>query len=150
MLIGEAAQGSGVSAKLIRYYESTGLLSASHRHSNGYRLYEERHVHELRFIKRARSLGFPIREIRSLLDLWRNKRRASSKVRAIAMRHRSVLEERARSYQGIIDVLDHLIAACKGDDRPDCPILEDLSRPSARSSRRPPRIGGSGPSAKGS
>ncbi len=126
LLISEAARRSGVSAKLIRYYESTGLLSRSHRQDNGYRLYEERHIHELQFIKRARSLGFPIKEIAGLLGLWRNKRRPSSRVRAIAQQHRARIDERLRKFQSIVDVLDHLIAACEGDDRPDCPILDEL------------------------
>lgn len=126
MLISEAARRSGVSAKLIRYYESTGLFSRSHRRGNGYRVYDDDHVHELQFIKRARALGFPIKEIDSLLQLWRNKRRPSSRVRVIAQQHRTRMQERARAFQSIVGVLDHLIAACDGDDRPKCPILDEL------------------------
>jgi len=126
-LIGEAARRSGVSDKLIRYYEGIGVLARSERHDNGYRLYDERHVCELRFIKRARSLGFPMKEIKELLGLWRNRRRSSSQVRAIAQRHKARLEERAREYQTIVNVLGHLIDHCSGDERPDCPILDDLA-----------------------
>lgn len=126
--ISEAARLSGVSAKRIRYYESIGLLLKSRRASNGYRFYEERHVHELRFIQRARTLGFSIRQIRDLLSLWRNKRRPSSKVRALAENHKRLLEQRIVEFDSIVVVLDHLIESCKGDERPDCPILDELSR----------------------
>jgi Cu(I)-responsive transcriptional regulator len=128
LLIGETARRSGVSDKLIRYYEGIGVLARSRRHENGYRLYDERHVCELQFIKRARSLGFSMKEIRELLGLWRNRRRSSSQVRIIAQRHKARLEDRTREYQTIVHVLDHLISACSGDERPDCPILDDLAQ----------------------
>jgi MerR family copper efflux transcriptional regulator len=130
--IGEAARLSGVSAKLIRYYESRRLLSPSGRDASGYRAFDERNVHELRFIKRARSLGFPIKQIDELLELWRDKRRPSRKVRALAVFQRDTVAARMEAHQAIIEVLGRLIAACKGDERPECPILEELSKRGAR------------------
>jgi Cu(I)-responsive transcriptional regulator len=127
MRIGDAARLSGVSARLIRYYESEGLLSPAGRDANGYRIFDERNVHELRFIKRGRSLGFPIKQIDELLDLWRDKKRPSRKVRVLAERHKQAVVSRMEAHRSIIEVLTRLIAACKGDDRPDCPILDELS-----------------------
>ena len=134
MRIGDAARLSGVSTKLIRYYESVGLLSPAGRDANGYRIFDERNVHELRFIKRARSLGFPIKQIDELLDLWRDKRRPSRKVRLLAERHKQAVVSRMEEHLSIIKVLSRLIAACKGNDRPDCPILDELSRGRTRKS----------------
>ena len=127
MRFGEAARLSGVSAKLIRYYEAAKLLSPAGRDANGYRIFDERNVHELRFIKRSRSLGFPIKQIDELLKLWRDKKRPSRKVRAFAELHKRSVADRMNAHRSIIKVLSRLIAACKGDDRPDCPILDDLS-----------------------
>src|SRR6516164_4497337 len=127
MRIGDAAQFSGVSARLIRYYESEALLSPTGRDANGYRIFDERNVHELRFIHRARTLGFPIKQIDELLDLWRDKRRQSRKVRALAERHKQGVVSRMEAHRSIVDALSRLIKACKGDDRPDCPILDELS-----------------------
>ena len=127
MRIGEAARQSGVSAKLIRYYESIGLLTAARRSDSGYRTFDERNVHELRFIRRARLLGFPIKQIDELLKLWRDKKRPSRKVRALAVLHKEAVRSRMEAHQAIIGVLARLIKACKGDDRPDCPILDELS-----------------------
>lgn len=127
MHIGDAARLSGVSTKLIRYYESVGLLSPAGRETNDYRVFDERNIHELRFIKRARSLGFPLRQIDELLELWRDKRRASRRVRALAVRHKQAVVDRMEEHRAIIKVLARLIRACKGDDRPDCPILDELS-----------------------
>jgi len=127
MRIGEAARLSGVSAKLIRYYEAAGLLTGPRRQPNRYRVFDERNVHELRFIKRARSLGFPIQQIDQLLRLWRDKNRPSRKVRALAERHVQAVTTRMQAHRAIIKVLGRLIEACKGDDRPDCPILDELS-----------------------
>ena len=132
MRIGEAARLSGVSARLIRYYESEGLLSSAGRDANGYRIFDERNVHELRFIKRARSLGFPIKQIDELLDLWRDKKRPSRRVRALAEGHKQAVISRMEAHRSIVDVLSRLIAACKGNDRPDCPILDELSGERAR------------------
>lgn len=132
MRIGDAAERSGVSAKLIRYYEAAGLLSPAGRGANGYRIFDDRNVHELRFIKRARSLGFPLKEIDELLRLWRDKHRPSRKVRALAERHREAVVARMQAHRSIIKVLGRLIDACKGDDRPDCPILDELSSGGSR------------------
>src|SRR5262245_59807080 len=132
MRIGKAAKLSGVSAKLIRYYEAVGLLSPAGRDGNGYRIFDESNVHELRFIRRALSLGFSIKEIDELLKLWRDKQRPSRKVRALAERHRQSVVNRMNAHRSIIGVLARLIAACKGDDRPDCPILDELSSAQGR------------------
>jgi MerR family transcriptional regulator, copper efflux regulator len=134
MRIGNAARLSGVPAKLIRYYENVGLLSPAGRDANGYRVFDETNVHELRFIKRARSLGFPIKQIDELLDLWRDKNRPSRKVRVLAERHKQAVVPRMEEHLSIIKVLSRLIAACKGNDRPDCPILDELSRGRTRKS----------------
>jgi MerR family transcriptional regulator, copper efflux regulator len=133
MRIGETARLSGVSAKLIRYYEGVGLLSPAGRDANGYRIFDERNVHELRFIKRSRSLGFPIKQIDELLKMWRDKQRPSRKVRALAEVHKQSVAARMQAHRSIIKVLGRLIDACRGDDRPDCPILDELS--SARKKR---------------
>lgn len=136
MRIGDAARISGVSAKLIRYYESVGLLCPAGREANDYRLFDERDVQELRFIKRARSLGFSIKQIHELLELWRDTKRPSRKVRALAERHKKAMTDRMEAHQAIIKVLTRLIRACKGDDRPDCPILDELSSQSAGTYRK--------------
>ena len=127
MRIGDVARLTGVSTRLIRYYESVGLLSSAGRDANGYRVFDERNVHELRFVKRARSLGFPIKQIDVLLDLWRDKSRPSRKVRALAERHKQAVVSRMEAHRSIVDVLSRLIEACRGDERPDCPILDELS-----------------------
>ena|ERR1700733_7300201 len=132
MRIGDAARLSGVSAKLIRYYEGVGLLSPAGRDANGYRIFDERNVHELRFVKRARSLGFPIKQIDELLRLWRDKQRPSRKVRALAEMYKQSVVARMEAHRSIIKVLGRLIDACRGDDRPDCPILDHLSLGRAR------------------
>lgn len=126
MRIGEAARLSGVSAKLIRYYESVGLLSPSRRGANGYRLFDERNVHELRLIKRARSLGFPIEQIDELLGLWRDRKRPNRKVLALAERQMQAVTTRMQAHRAMIKVLGRLIEACERDDRPDYPILDEL------------------------
>lgn len=132
MRIGDAARLSGVPAKLIRYYENVGLLSPAGRSANGYRVFDERNVHELRFIRRARSLGFPIKQIDQLLGLWRDTKRPSRKVRVLAERHRQAVVSRMEEHRSIIVVLTRLIDACKGNERPDCPILDELSGGSTR------------------
>lgn len=126
MHIGQAAKLSSVSAKLIRYYEAAGLLSPAGRGANGYRIFDERNVHELRFIKRSRALGFPIKQIDELLKLWRDKHRPSRKVRALAEKHQQSIAARMQAHRSIIKVLSRLISACSGDERPDCPILDQL------------------------
>lgn len=126
MNIGEAAKASGVSAKMIRYYEATGLLREAARRGNGYRDYGSADVHELRFIRRARTLGFTTAGITALLSLWRDRSRASRDVHDLAGRHVADLEARIAEMQAVAETLRHLISACHGDDRPDCPILDDL------------------------
>ncbi|MEJ6000804.1 Cu(I)-responsive transcriptional regulator [Paucibacter soli] len=125
--IGEAATRSGVSAKMIRHYESLGMLPKVARTEAGYRLYSEREVHTLRFIRRARDLGFSIAEIGELLKLWQNRRRASGDVKRIALAHIADLERRLAEMQAMKQTLAQLISCCHGDERPDCPILDDLA-----------------------
>lgn len=125
--IGEAARASGVSAKMIRYYERIGLLPPSPRTEGNYRVYDPRALHVLRFIHRARSLGFSLEEIRTLLSLWHDRARASADVKAITLRHVADLDARIRELQGMRDTLVTLADACHGDDRPDCPILEGVA-----------------------
>lgn len=127
MNIGEAAAQSGVSAKMIRYYESIGLIAAPARTEAGYRVYAADEVHTLRFIKRARTLGFSVDETRELLALWRDKTRASADVKRFAEAHIRELETRIAELQGMAKTLRHLAHCCQGDHRPDCPILEDLA-----------------------
>lgn len=126
MNIGQAAAAGGVSAKMIRHYEAIGLLNPARRTPAGYRVYRHHDVHNLRFIRQARSLGFSIRQIKELLGLWQNQRRTSRKVKELAMQHIDALDERIRELQEIRQVLSHLVRHCQGDERPDCPILDGL------------------------
>jgi MerR family copper efflux transcriptional regulator len=126
--IGEAALESGVTAKMIRHYESLGLLRPARRSEGGYRLYEEADLHVLRFIRRARALGFSMKDIARLLGLWQNRRRASADVRRIAQEHIGELDRKIAELQSMRRTLVHLVHHCHGDARPDCPILDDLSR----------------------
>ena len=125
--IGMASRMSGVTPKMIRHYESLGLLPAVGRTDSGYRQYSEAEVHTLRFIKRARELGFPISDIAELVGLWRNRRRASANVKRIAQQHSDELGQRIEAMQAMQRTLHHLIHSCHGDERPDCPILDDLA-----------------------
>jgi MerR family copper efflux transcriptional regulator len=125
--IGEAARQSGVSAKMLRHYESLGLLGKVNRTDSGYRLYSPADVHTLRFIKRCRDLGFSMAEIGELVGLWQNKRRASANVKKIAQKHMDELSERIAAMQAMQRTLSTLLHCCHGDDRPDCPILDDLA-----------------------
>lgn len=127
MTIGQAAKSSAVSAKMIRHYESIGLLPKAQRTDSGYRLYDDSDVHTLRFIQRARSLGFPLETIRTLLALWRNKRRSSAQVKDLSERHIADLERKIAEMQSMVRTLKHLAHHCHGDERPDCPILDDLA-----------------------
>ena len=126
--IGEAARLSGVSAKMVRHYESLGLLPRVARTDSGYRQYAEADVHTLRFIKRARDLGFSMEEIAELVGLWQNRRRASASVRKVAQKHAEELAQRIAAMQEMQRTLKHLIHCCHGDERPECPILEELAK----------------------
>jgi Cu(I)-responsive transcriptional regulator len=131
MNIGQAAHASGVSAKMIRHYESLGLLPEIARTESGYRQYDTTAVHTLRFIRRSRDLGFGIEEIRTLLQLWRNRQRASSEVKRVALEHAADLQRRIEEMQAMKRTLEQLATHCHGDDRPDCPILDDLAAEAA-------------------
>jgi Cu(I)-responsive transcriptional regulator len=138
MNIGEAAQASGVSAKMLRHYEEIGLIPRAKRTLAGYRMYSPGDVHTLRFIRQARNLGFSIGQIGKLLALWQDRRRPSRKVKELAHAHIQELEERIREMQDMKRTLETLVKHCHGDDRPDCPILEGLEKALPLSgSRRP-------------
>ena len=126
MNIGEAAKASGVSAKMIRYYESIGLVPSAGRTASGYRVYANTEVQMLRFIRRSRDLGFPVEKIEALLALWRDRSRHSSDVKRLALEQIDDLERKINEMQAMMDTLRHLADACCGDHRPDCPILTDL------------------------
>jgi MerR family transcriptional regulator, copper efflux regulator len=126
MNIGEAANASGVSAKMVRYYESIGLLPPARRSASGYREYDEAGVHRLRFVRRARDFGFSMPEIAELLALWMDRSRSSRDVKQIALGHVSELDDKIRNLTALRDALRHLAGSCHGDNRPDCPILNDL------------------------
>ena len=125
--IGQAASQSGVSAKMVRHYESLGLLPTVQRTEAGYRQYGEAEVHTLRFIRRARTLGFSMLEIAELLKLWQNKRRASADVKRIALAHVADLERRIAEMESMRQTLQQLAHCCQGNQRPDCPILSELA-----------------------
>jgi MerR family copper efflux transcriptional regulator len=127
MNIGQAAKQSGLSAKMIRYYESTGLLQAAHRSDSGYRLYGKDDLHTLAFIKRSRDLGFSLEEVGKLLTLWQDRQRASADVKALARQHIVELNQKIEELASLRDTLQELVEHCHGDDRPDCPILKDLA-----------------------
>ncbi|MDF3035197.1 MAG: MerR family transcriptional regulator [Paucimonas sp.] len=127
MNIGQAAAETGVSAKMIRYYESIELIPPSGRTDAGYRIYGDRDLHTLRFIRRARNLGFSLEQIRDLLSLWQNRQRVSKDVKAIVKGHVAELDRRIEELTEMRDTLNHLARHCAGDNRPDCPILADLA-----------------------
>jgi Cu(I)-responsive transcriptional regulator len=124
--IGEASIASGVSQRMIRHYEKIGLVPAASRRDSGYRDYDERDVHTLRFIGRARDLGFPIEEIRTLLGLWNDRHRSSADVKQLALSRAAELKRKAKELDEMRRSLEHLAARCHGDERPDCPILGGL------------------------
>ncbi len=127
MNIGQAADASGVSAKMIRHYEQVGLLPAARRTESGYRQYGDNEVHTLRFIRQARDLGFSIAEISELLGLWQNRRRSSRVVKGLAQAHIQALEAKAQELLAMKATLEHLVHCCHGDERPDCPIIDTLA-----------------------
>ncbi|HEX5094033.1 MAG TPA: Cu(I)-responsive transcriptional regulator [Burkholderiales bacterium] len=126
--IGRASKASGVSVKMVRHYEEIGLLKKVARTYANYRVYTANDVHTLRFIKRARGLGFAVEDIRELLSLWQNKSRPSASVKKIARQHMEALRTRIAELKSMADALEHLVDHCHGDQRPACPILEDLER----------------------
>ncbi|HEY8554228.1 MAG TPA: Cu(I)-responsive transcriptional regulator [Burkholderiales bacterium] len=126
MNIGQASKASGVSAKMIRYYERIGLIAPAAREANRYRVYTEADVHTLRFIRRARDLGFSIPQIGRLVSLWRDPKRSSADVKAIAAEHVAGLKRKIQELQAMVAALEDLARRCHGDHRPECPILEDL------------------------
>ena len=126
MTIGELAKASGVNAKLIRHYESIGLIPKAARTESGYRFYKESDTQFLRFVKRARGLGFSMKEIKKLMGLWRNKTRASKEVKSLANKHIAELEFKIKEMQEMVDNLVKLSRNCHGDDRPECPIISSL------------------------
>jgi Cu(I)-responsive transcriptional regulator len=128
MNIGQAARASGVSARMIRHYEAIGLIPPAMRRESGYRDYDPREVHMLRFIGRARDLGFTLDEIAGLLDLWRDRNRRSGDVKRIAEGRLQDIEQRIARMQAMAEALRTLASCCAGDSRPDCPILDDLGR----------------------
>ena len=127
MNIGTVAEKSGVPPKTIRYYESIGLIPSADRRPNGYRSYDDVDMHTLNFIKRARGLGFSVDEVRDLLDLWRDRGRSSASVKALASEHLKALDRKIAELRSMRGTLADLVQRCRGDDRPDCPILDDLA-----------------------
>lgn len=127
MNIGQAAKASGVNAKLIRHYESINIIPKATRSDSGYRVYSDTDVHILIFVKRARGLGFSMKEIKKLVSLWKNKSRASAEVKALALTHLKELETKITELESMAKTLRHLAKCCHGDNRPECPILEKLS-----------------------
>lgn len=127
MNIGQAADASGVTVKMIRYYESIGLIASAHRSDAGYRKYGDKEVQILRFIKRSRDLGFSLERIKTLLGLWEDRSRQSADVKQLARQYIQELDHDIAKLQSIRDQLQHLTDCCHGDNRPDCPIIDDLA-----------------------
>lgn len=143
MNIGEASRATGISVKMLRYYEQIGLVRPALRSDSGYRVYSDANIALLRFVRRARDLGFQVKQIAALLDLWQDAGRASADVKSLAMDHIRDLERRRRELDEMIGTLRHLARHCHGDSRPDCPILAGLSgdeeAPVQAGRKRPPR-----------
>lgn len=127
MNIGQVAKNSGVSAKTIRYYESIGLIAEASRTVSGYRTYSDKDVETLRFIHHSRNLGFSVKDVSRLLDLWRDQKRASADVKELALSHIEEVDRKIAELKTIRDTLTHLTRRCHGDNRPDCPILKELA-----------------------
>ncbi|NVJ90288.1 MAG: Cu(I)-responsive transcriptional regulator [Methylocystaceae bacterium] len=128
MNISKVSKLTGVTAKTIRYYESINLMPEPARAPNGYRDYSDKDVDILKFIQSARKMGFPLKDVGNLLELWQDKNRASRDVRDLAKRHIEEVETRIQELQGIRDTLKNLVDCCHGDDRPDCPILNNFAK----------------------
>jgi MerR family copper efflux transcriptional regulator len=141
MNIGEASKASGVSSKMIRYYEQIGLITPAHRTQSSYRTYTENDIHTLRFIRRARDLGFSVEQMKTLLALWRDRSRASADVKALALDHIAELERKAAAIAAMTSTLKHLANHCHGDDRPDCPIIESFVDEHGELENIPPQPG---------
>ncbi len=135
MNIGEASRRSGVSAKMIRYYEDIGLIEPPARTQSSYRTYGDREVNTLAFIRQARDLGFSVEQMKTLLALWQDRTRASADVKRLAMAHVAELEEKAAAIRAMTDTLRHLAHNCHGDNRPDCPIIEGIASQALATSR---------------
>ncbi len=131
MNIGDIANATGISAKMIRYYEDIGLIRPAMRTLSGYRVYSDNDLQTLRFVRRARDLGFTVKQIDDLLTLWRDRSRASADVKQIALGHVAALEKKMQELKDMSDTLLHLASHCQGNDRPDCPILKNLGSPDA-------------------
>ncbi len=131
MNIGQAAKASGVSAKMVRHYESIGLIPPASRTDAGYRLYAARDIHTLQFVRHARDLGFSLAQIAELVGLWQDRARPSRQVKALAEAHIHALEQKANELLAMKATLEQLVHCCHGDDRPDCPILENLAKDTA-------------------
>jgi MerR family copper efflux transcriptional regulator len=127
MNIGQVAKQSGVSVKMVRHYEAIGLLPRVARTQGNYRLYGAADAHTLRFVKRARALGFPMEDIKELVGLWKNKSRSSASVKRIAGKHVEALQQKIAELQSMSVTLEHLMRHCHGDHRPECPILDELA-----------------------
>lgn len=135
MNIGEVAQMSEVKSKMIRRYEEQGIIPKAGRTDSGYRQYSEKDVHVLKFVKRARELGFSMKDIKQLVSLWKNKSRSSTQVKSIALKHQEELAKKSREIQAMLNTINNLVEHCYGDERPDCPILDGLDRKIKGSSR---------------
>ena len=136
MNIGEAAKASGLSSKMIRHYEETGLLKPPLRTGAGYRVYSADDVHTLNFVRRARDLGFSVKQMAELLALWRNRRRSSAEVKRLALAHADGLEQKMKELQEMAQALRHLAQNCHGDSRPTCPIIAELAKPDTGKARK--------------
>lgn len=139
MNIGELSKASGVSSKMIRYYEQIGLTRPALRTVSSYRVYGDKDVHTLQFVRRARDLGFSVKQIKELLALWGDRSRNSADVKAVALEHIAELESKIAAIEEMTKTLKHLASHCHGDDRPECPIIEEIAKwpmPRARESMR--------------
>ena len=126
MNIGEVSKLSNVNSKMIRRYEELGIIPKAGRNLSGYRTYSEKDVHVLKFVKKARDLGFSMKDVKQLLSLWRNKSRSSAQVKSMAQKHQQELTKKLKEIQAMLSTINKLVHCCRGDDKPDCPILDEL------------------------